>query len=307
MARHRFLTADVFTDRPFGGNQLAVFPDALDIPESRLLDVAREFNFSETTFVYPPAQPHNTRRVRIFTPGGEVPFAGHPTVGTAHVLAAIGDVKLTGDVTKIVFEEKVGPVPVSIRAKDGVPTFAQLTVAKLPQAGPTPPSNEKLADVLGLAEDEIMSGDWMPRGYTAGLPFLFVPVRDRAAVRRAHIRLESWEKFLKESWAPEVFVFAAGGERAGTDYHARMFAPGLSVPEDPATGSACAALAGFLSTRDPRGAAEGTTKWVIEQGFEMGRPSIIELELERKRGSVTAVRVGGASVVVSEGEMEIAG
>lgn len=307
MARYRFLTADVFTDRPFGGNQLAVFPDALDIPESRLLDVAREFNYSETTFVYPPARPHNTRRVRIFTPGGEVPFAGHPTVGTAHVLAAIGDVKLTGDVTKIVFEEKVGLVPVSIRAKDGAPTFAQLTVAKLPQAGPTPPSNEKLADVLGLAEDEIMSGEWLPRGYTCGLPFLFVPVRDRAAVRRAHIRMEPWEKFLKESWAPEVFVFAAGGERAGTDYHARMFAPGLSVPEDPATGSACAALAGFLSTRDPRGAAEGTTRWVIEQGFEMGRPSIIELELERKRGSVTAVRVGGASVLVSEGEMEIAG
>ena len=124
-------------------------------------------------------------------------------------------------------------------------------------------------------------------------------------MRRAHIRLESWEKFLKESWAPEVFVFAAGGERPGSDYHARMFAPGLSVPEDPATGSACAALAGYLSTRDPRAAGDGTARWVIEQGFEMGRPSIIELELERKRGSVTAVRVGGASVVVSEGEMEI--
>lgn len=305
MARHRFLTADVFTDRPFGGNQLAVFPDALEIPESRLLDVAREFNYSETTFVYPPAQPHNTRRVRIFTPGGEVPFAGHPTVGTAHVLASIGDIKLAGDVTKIVLEEKVGPVPVAIRAANGAPAFAQLTVAKLPQAGPTPPTNEKLADALGLEEDEILSGDWAPRGYTCGLPFLFVPVRDRGAVRRAHIRMESWEKFLKESWAPEVFVFASGGERPGTDYHARMFAPGLSVPEDPATGSACAALAGYLSTRDPRGSAEGTTRWVIEQGFEMGRPSIIELELERKRGSVTAVRVGGASVVVSEGEMEI--
>lgn len=305
MARHRFLTADVFTDRPFGGNQLAVFPDALDIPESRLLDVAREFNYSETTFVYPPARAHNTRRVRIFTPGGEVPFAGHPTVGTAHVLAAIGDLKLTGDVTKIVFEEKVGPVPVAIRATNGMPTFAQLTVAKLPQAGPTPPSNEKLADVLGLTEDELLSGEWAPQGYTCGLPFLFVAVRDRAAVRRAHIRLEAWEKFLRESWAPEVFVFAAGGERPGTDYHARMFAPGLSVPEDPATGSACAALAGFLATRDPRASGEGTTKWVIEQGFEMGRPSIIELELDRKRGSLTAVRVGGASVVVSEGEMEI--
>ena len=305
MARHRFLTADVFTDRPFGGNQLAVFPDALEIPESRLLDVAREFNYSETTFVYPPAQPHNTRRVRIFTPGGEVPFAGHPTVGTAHVLAAIGDIKLASDVTKIVFEEKVGPVPVAIRAENGAPAFAQLTVAKLPQAGPKAPTNEKLADALGLQEDELLTGDWAPRGYTCGLPFLFVPVRDRGAVRRAHIRMEPWEKFLKESWAPEVFVFASGGERTGTDYHARMFAPGLSVPEDPATGSACAALAGYLSTRDPRGAGEGTTRWVIEQGFEMGRPSIIELELERKRGSVTAVRVGGASVVVSEGEMEI--
>ena len=305
MARYRFLTADVFTDHPFGGNQLAVFPDALDIPETRLVDVAREFNFSETTFVYPPAQPHHTRRVRIFTPGGEVPFAGHPTVGTAHVLAAIGDVKLTGDVTKIVFEEKVGPVPVAIRAEDGVPTFAQLTVAKLPQAGPTPPTNDTRAEVLGLAEDDVLGGDWAPRGYTVGLPFLFVPVRDRAAVRRAHIRLDAWEKFLRETWAPEVFVFATGGERPGSDYHARMFAPGLSVPEDPATGSACAALAGYLSTRDPRASGEGTTKWVIEQGFEMGRPSIIELELERKRGSVTAVRVGGASVVVSEGEMEI--
>ena len=307
MARYRFLTADVFTDRPFGGNQLAVFPDALDIPESRLLDVAREFNYSETTFVYPPSGAHNTRRVRIFTPGGEVPFAGHPTVGTAHVLASIGEVKLTGDVTKIVFEEKVGPVPVAIRAVQGAPTFAQLTVAKLPQAGPTPPSNEKLADVLGLQEDELLIGDWAPRGYTCGLPFLFVPLRDRNAVRRAHIRLESWEKFLKESWAPEVFVFAAGGERPGSDYHARMFAPGLSVPEDPATGSACAALAGYLSTRDPRAAGDGTARWVIEQGFEMGRPSIIELELERKRGALTAVRVGGASVVVSEGAMEIAG
>jgi trans-2,3-dihydro-3-hydroxyanthranilate isomerase len=196
MARHRFLTADVFTDRPFGGNQLAVFPDALEIPESRLLDVAREFNYSETTFVYPPKGAHNTRRVRIFTPGGEVPFAGHPTVGTAHVLAAIGELKLTGDVTKIVLEEKVGPVPVSIRSQGGVPTFAQLTVAKLPQAGPTPPPPDKLADVLGLHEEEVLTGDWAPRGYTCGLPFLFVAVRDRAAVRRAHIRFESWEKIL---------------------------------------------------------------------------------------------------------------
>jgi trans-2,3-dihydro-3-hydroxyanthranilate isomerase len=305
MPRFRFLTADVFTDRPFGGNQLAVFPDARAIPDERLLDVTREFNFSETTFVFPPADARHTRRVRIFTPGGEVPFAGHPTVGTAHVLAAIGDIPLTGDTTHIVFEEKVGPVPVAIRATAGVPTFAQLTVAKLPQAGPAAPSREKLADVLGLAPDDLLGEEWAPQGYTVGLPFLFVALRDRGAVARARIRLEPWEKFLRESWAPEVFVFASGGEREGSDYHARMFAPGLSVAEDPATGSACAAFAGYLAPRDPRRIRDGTMRWTVEQGFEMGRPSMLDVEADLADGALTAVRVGGASVLVSEGMMTI--
>src|SRR3982074_2145809 len=117
--RYRYITCDVFTSVPFGGNQLAIFPDARGIPEHRLLDVTREFNYAETTFVYPPSAPNHTRRVRIFTPGAEVPFAGHPTVGTAHVLAAIGEIPLTGDETRIVFEENVGPVAVLIRARDG--------------------------------------------------------------------------------------------------------------------------------------------------------------------------------------------
>src|SRR3954464_12364074 len=124
MPRFRYLTCDVFTSVPFGGNQLAVFPDARGIPEQRLLDVTREFNYSETTFVYPPADARHARRVRIFTPGGEVPFAGHPTVGTAHVLAAIGAIALTGEQTSIVFEENVGRIPVAIRAREGQPVFA---------------------------------------------------------------------------------------------------------------------------------------------------------------------------------------
>src|SRR6476469_10676024 len=150
MARFRYLTADVFTDVPFGGNQLASFPDARGIPERRLLDVTREFNYAETTFVFPPTDPSHTRQVRIFTPAGEIPFAGHPTVGTAHVLAAIGDIPLTGDTTKIVFEEKVGLVPVEIRSKNGVPVFAQLTTAVPPEQGPPAPDNATLAKVLGL-------------------------------------------------------------------------------------------------------------------------------------------------------------
>lgn len=303
MPKFRYLTADVFTDVPFGGNQLAVFPDARDIPEHRLQDVTREFNYSETTFVYPPDDPAHTRRVRIFTPAAEIPFAGHPTVGTAHVLAMIGEIPLTGDTTSIVLEEKVGPVRVKIRAKNGVPIFAQLTAAKLPEVGPPPPDRAALAKVLDLDVADLLDDPWMPQALSTGLPFLFVPVASVAAVARARLRMEPWESTLQGAWGSEVFVFARGGERAGTDFHARMFAPGLSVPEDPATGSACAALGGYLAARDDR--RDGTLRWIVEQGFEMGRPSILEVEADVTAGELTAVRVGGSTVMVSEGMMSI--
>ena len=303
MPRHRYLTADVFTDEPFGGNQLAVFPDASGIPEHRLQDVAREFNFSETTFVYPPTDPSHTRRVRIFTPGNELPFAGHPTVGTAHVLAAIGDLRLDGPVTRIVLEELVGPVPVEIRAEHGKPTFCQLTAAMLPEEGPPPPSNKALAAALGLDPSDLLDDEWAPRGWTCGLPYLFVPVRDRAAVARSQVRSDAWERALAGTWAPEVIVFAREGERAGSDLHARMYAPGFGIAEDPATGSAAAAMAGYLARRDAR--RDGTLRWVLEQGFEMKRPSILHIEADVSNGAITAVRVGGSTVLVCEGTMEI--
>lgn len=302
MPRYRFLTADVFTDTAFGGNQLAVFPEARDIPEHRLLDVTREFNYSETTFVYPAAQ-GGTRRVRIFTPGGEVPFAGHPTVGTAHVLAATGEIPLVGDVTRIILEEGVGPVPVAIRSCGGVPEFAQLSVAKLPEVGPPVPALETMATILGLDPADLLGGDWSPQALSCGLPFLFVPLRDLAAVARARIRPDAWEAALTGAWTAEIFVFARGGERPGSDFHARMFAPALNVAEDPATGSANAALAGYLAARDGR--RDGILAWTVEQGFEMGRPSMLEVEADLAAGSVTAVRVGGATVLVSEGTMAI--
>jgi len=155
----RYLTADVFTDHIFGGNQLAVFPDASGIAPELMPRIAREFNYSETTFVLPPTDPKHTCRVRIFTPGSELAFAGHPTVGTAHVLATIGAVELTGDETRIVLEEGVGPVPVTIRATDGKPTFAQLTVAKLPEVLAPPPSSDRLAAMLSLSPDDLVGNE----------------------------------------------------------------------------------------------------------------------------------------------------
>jgi len=300
--RYRYLTADVFTDKPFGGNQLAVFPDAKGLDDERMFALAREFNFSETTFVFPPEK-GGTRKLRIWTPGGEVPFAGHPTVGTAHVLAAIGEVPLAGPITNVVFEELVGPTPVSIRAEDGRPTFCQLSVAMLPEEGPPPPSNAALAAALGLDPSDLLDGDWAPRGWTCGVPYLFVPLRDRAAVARAAIRSEAWERALAGTWAPELFVFAREGERVGSDLHARMFAPAFGIAEDPATGSAAAALAGYLARRDGR--RNNTLRWIVEQGFEMKRPSILEVEADVAGGAVTGVRVGGATVLVCEGTMSI--
>jgi trans-2,3-dihydro-3-hydroxyanthranilate isomerase len=299
----RFLTCDVFTNRLFGGNQLAVFPDARGIAPELMAPIAKEFNYSETTFVLPPDDPSHTAKVRIFTPGGELQFAGHPTVGTAHVLATIGAVKLTGDETKIVFEEGVGPIPVTIRSKDGKPEFAQLSVARLPEVGPPPPSAATLAAALSLSPDDLVQGNMQPETVSCGTPFLLIPLRTRDAVRRSRVKLDLFQAALGDYITSMVMVFAMDAEHAGHDVRARMFAPTIGVPEDPATGSACSSLSGYLAARDPR--RDGTLRWVVEQGFEMGRPSILELEADKKAGAITAVRVGGQTVMVQDGTFTI--
>ncbi len=300
--RYRYHTADVFTTRRFGGNQLAVIPDARGLSDAGMHDIAREFNYSETTFVLPPDDPRHTRRVRIFTPGGEIPFAGHPTVGTAFVLARIGEVPLAGSTTTVIFEEGVGPVPVTIRATDGTADFCRLSVAMLPEVGPPLPARSALASVLSLEEDDLLDGAWHPQVVSCGIPFALVPVRDRAAVGRSRIRTDLWEQHLKDTPGAMVMVFARDAEEPGHDIRARMYAPGVGVPEDPATGSAGAALGGYLAARDRR---EGTLHWIVEQGYEMGRPSLLEVEADRNGGRITAVRVGGSSVMVCSGEIEV--
>lgn len=298
----RYLTADVFTSVRFGGNQLAVLPDARGLTDQQMLAITREFNYSESTFVFPPDDPKHTRRVRIFTPDRELPFAGHPTVGTAFVLASIGEVKLTGDETRIVLEEGVGPVPIVIRARDGKPLFCQFSVAKLPEVGPPLPSRAVLAASLSLDEADLLDGAWHPQTVSCGVPFAFVPVRNRAAVARSRLRLEQWEQHLAGTPGEAVMIFSMDAEEPGHDVHARMFSPGFNIAEDPATGSACAALGGYLGQRAP---ADGTMRWVVEQGYEMGRPSLLEVEADRTAGRITAVRVGGDSVLVCEGTIDV--
>jgi trans-2,3-dihydro-3-hydroxyanthranilate isomerase len=301
--RYAFYTADVFTDRIFGGNQLAVFPDAQGLSGAQMQRVAREFNLSETAFVLPPEHPRHTRRLRIFTPGIELPFAGHPTVGTAYVLGAIGAIDLEGTQTHVVFEEGVGPVHVTIQAIAGRPVSAQLSAARTPVFGPEPPPAEAVAALLSLQGEDLAGGALSLQAVSCGVPFLFVPVRDRGVLGRAQVDVGRWREQLASYWAPHVYCFTVDAGPAGTDLQARMFAPAMGIEEDPATGAAATALAGYLGTRAR--ATTATLRWVVAQGVEMGRPSILEVEADKQAGEITAVRVGGRSVMVSEGTMEI--
>lgn len=309
----RFVTCDVFTDTPLAGNQLAVVFGAEGLPSETLLAITREFNYSETTFVFAAEREDTTHRVRIFTPGGEVPFAGHPTLGTAHVLVASGSAAITGDTVQLVLGENVGPVPVTVRCEGGVPVWAQLTTAQLPEerTGGVPSINE-LAEVLSLAPDDFVGGAHSPAGVSCGLPFLVVPLASVDAVRRARVHMGAWEQFLRGAWAAEPMVFAtvrSDADRADApaslqdaDLRARVFVPGLSVPEDPATGSANACLAGYLAARTPR---DGTLAWRVAQGVEMQRPSRLDIEADKSGGVIRAVRVGGASVIVTDGTFRL--
>lgn len=297
----RFFTADVFTDRRFGGNQLAVFPAAGGLETREMQSIARELNLSETVFVFPPVDPEHTRKLRIFTPGAELPFAGHPTIGTAFVLASIGEVPLNSGETSIVFEEGVGPVPVTIRSDGGAAGYCELTAARLPEEGPAPPPLEEIAAALSLRPEEIRTDRLSPRAVSCGVPYFFVPLRDLAALGRVRIDLSAWERALSRWWAPAVFPFVEIPGGGGVDFRARMFAPGIGILEDPATGSAAAALAGYLAATE--GPERGTLGWVIEQGVEMGRPSRLHVTCERSAGRISAVRVGGTSVLVAEGRL----
>lgn len=295
---YTFYTADVFTNRLFGGNPLAVFPEAAGLSDEMMQSIAREFNLSETIFVFPPDHAEHTCKVRIFTPSRELPFAGHPTVGGAFTLATLGLIPLNDAVTEIVFEEGVGPVPIKIFTDgDGNVMKTELSAAKMAEVLAGAPSADAMAEVLSLKPGDVLSGSYAPEIVSAGVPFLFVPVKDRDALARSVIDLTKWRHHLPNTRS--VYIFCTDPELEGSDLRARMYTNPASMYEDPATGSAATALAGYLAKRANQ--KDGTLRWILEQGFEMGRPSILEVEADVKDGACQAIRVGGASVLVSKG------
>ena len=279
---HRYVIADVFTDRPFTGNQLAVFPDARDIPENAMQAIAREFNFSETTFVLP------NERVRIFTPKNEMPFAGHPTVGTAAVLAHLRKLALPA---RMVLVEGIGPVPVDLEQR-GAHIHAQFTIEKPVEVPPDVPEKSAAAAALSLSPSDVLDA-WFANG---GVKFCFVKLVDKAAVDRAQLDRSAWAKHFKDAWASSLYLFSGD-----TRIYSRMFPPRLGIEEDPATGSAAVALASVLAARDSR--QDAILKYPIDQGVAMGRPSKLEASAEKRSGRIVHVKVGGATVISAEGHL----
>lgn len=297
--RYQYFICDVFTDTRFGGNQLAVLPDARGLSDRQMQQIAREFNFSETTFVFPPEAGH-TRKVRIFTPATEMPFAGHPNVGTAFVLATAGEFGPIEPAITVIFEEKAGLVSIAVRRREDGLITCELTAPQHLSLGKTVTA-QTLARAVSLTEGDVVTRTHPPQVASVGLPFLIAELKDRSALERARVNMDGLDAIVAEKVTPDVHLYVHSKDEF--DLRARMFAPLDGVLEDPATGSANCALAGLLSHLDEK--PDGSYSWRIAQGVEMGRPSTLEARAEKRAGTVEAIRIGGASVMVSEGLIEV--
>ena len=301
----KFHTLDVFTARKFAGNPLAVVLDADHLSTEQMQTICKEFNLSETTFVMKPENPANTAKVRIFFPGGEMPFAGHPTLGTAILLAEMKNKPGCTISTEIRLELKAGLTPVKVtRIADhcsGIftaPVIPFHVDVKLPKAAAT-------AQALNLDESDIGFDGHQIISIEGGPRFFYVPVKTRAALEKSQVREPYWSKLIKPlgNTVDAAYIYTRGGDGPNASFRARMYSPTGGIPEDPATGSATALLAAQLLKAESLN--DGTHHWQLEQGYEMGRPSDLRLEADVKDGKLTAVRVGGSAIRLMSGEIEL--
>jgi trans-2,3-dihydro-3-hydroxyanthranilate isomerase len=298
--RRAYYTLDVFSAEPLAGNPLAVVLDSQGLDGARMQKIAREFNLAETVFVSNPRDAANTAALRIFTPARELPFAGHPTVGTAILLAHLRAKELlkTEDL-RVVLEEKIGEVVCIARHRQGQAMAAYFHLPRLPELLGEAPDVASLARDLGIAPEAIGFDAHEPVVMGAGTPNLFVPVKNRDVIAR----LKPDSKHWGENGGPCLYIYTREVADAGSHFHARMFAAGWGVYEDPATGSAASAFAGVLMAFEPPG--DGEHMYVIEQGYEMGRPSQISLALNVEHGRLVDATVGGSARIVCQGFIEI--
>jgi trans-2,3-dihydro-3-hydroxyanthranilate isomerase len=295
--RRRYFTLDVFTTARFAGNPLAVVLESGGLDTAAMQAVAREFNLPETVFVMPERDPGHRARVRILTPARELPFAGHPTVGTAVLLAHLDG---GAGARELILGQQVGPVACEVQP-GGEGGQSSFVIPKMPERlGPVRDAG-KLAAALGLKVSDLGFDKFTPENWTAGNPFTFVPLRGLDAIARARPDMARWSDAFGPSDPPGAFLFCREAADPAHAFHARMFAPAMGIVEDPATGSAVAAFAGVLAAS---GLGDGRHDVAIEQGYEMGRPSLLNLSLTMRGGALERASIGGDAVIVSEGSIE---
>lgn len=300
MIGRQYLLYDVFTKTQFAGNQLAIVLDSEGLDTETMLAITREFNFSETVFVMPPQDARHRARIRIFCPEYEMPFAGHPTVGTA---VALAELTRTEGSSVFVLEENIGPVRCAVTS-GGNASHAQFDLAKLPEPLELKADPVAIGAALGLSPHEIGFENHRVSFWSAGVPYVTVPVRDLGVAGKVSLNKEVWEQLApkKSEWAVACpYIYCRESVHHDSNFHVRMFVPSSPSYEDPATGSAAAAFAGAVMHFD--GAGEGVSELWLEQGIEMGRPSRIRLELEVKGKKLAAARIGGHAVKVAEGTL----
>jgi trans-2,3-dihydro-3-hydroxyanthranilate isomerase len=298
--QRRYVTVDVFTDRVFGGNPLAVVLDAQALDGAQMQAIATEFNYAETTFVLPPRVPEHSAHVRIFTPRTEVPFAGHPNVGTAVVFARDLEAKGGPPLDRLIFEEAAGLVPIRVIRRSNAVVGAEFTAPESLALG-SEVSAADIAECLTLAASDINFQNHPPRVLSVGLPFLVAEIASHDALRRAKPNASAHERVLPPIGTDAIYCYCPGATHQ--ELHARMFSPLDGIVEDPATGSAAAAAIALLASLRPE--LDSETAWRIEQGVEMGRRSLISGRTEKRAGVVTAVHIGGFAVQVMSGAFDL--
>lgn len=301
----KYTLVDVFTAQAFGGNPLAVFHDGSRLDTKTMQKIANELNLSETAFICPPKKPQNQISLRIFTPQVELPIAGHPTIGTAYVLAYLKMLPTQDGINEWTMEENLGDIQVTVQKEAEKITKIEM-IQPLPVFGETWTRQALVADLLSLPKSEL-DPRFPIQTISSGLPFLFVPIRSLAAMREINFRTDVWERhFSGDPDRQHIFTFTTETEENNSTVHCRMFAPAMGISEDPATGAASGPLGAFLVEHGAVGhTEEGTYSIRSEQGIEIGRPSFIDITVLKKKQKYKEVKIGGTAIVIGQGELYV--
>jgi len=297
---YTYYIADVFTRQIFNGAQIAVFPNAEGLSDEHMRLLARELNLTETVFVFHSDNDSSTHKMRIFSPLGEIDFAGHPIIATAYVLGSCGDIKLTEAVTHLVFEQNVGPIDVNISANQGKPYFVQFSRKISSIVDRFAPTDEELASFLSIKQSELDHKKYSPRLVSCGVPYLIVPVWSYESVRHAKFNYSAWSQSIApQTAAQEILLFAPKTPFVDSDFNARLLGPRIGIHEDPPIGSAMPAFASYLCSFEHT--RKGTHTFAVDRGDAHMRRSVINLEMDHKGQEQLTLRVGGEAVMFAQG------